>query len=168
MLFLLCFLGGWLSRAYKDRWPVMSWIIPCWVDPEFPERMEVTMCDWSLHAVRTEDAKAGDRLMLSTFRNTATRAFTRIDGDSECAVCMKPGTQVCVDGATAIFAHRNEHIVCTHHDCFEFVNGDVRFANNLPIGTICDVLQMPLERMRGPIEELDPLAGRRTMEDITA
>jgi hypothetical protein len=141
------------------------------------------MCDWSLHAVRTEDAKAGDRLILSTFRNTATRAFVQIDGDSECAVCMKPGTQVCIDGATAIFARKNEHIVCTHHDCFEFVNGDVRFANNLPLGTICDVLQLPVtkpvpcappDQVRGQeIEsmrriDIDRLAGRRTMEDITA
>jgi hypothetical protein len=133
------------------------------------------ICDWSLHAIRTEDAKAGDKLVLSSFMLTATRGFTRVDGDKDCAVCMKPGTQVCIDGCTAVFARKNEHIAACHHDCFEFVNGDVRYASNLPLGTICDVLQMPAPQAvqdatlaRKQEVLFDRLAGMRTMEDITA
>ena len=135
------------------------------------------ICDWSLHNIRTEDAKAGDKLILSSFPLTATRGFRKMDATADCATCMKPGTQVVIDGATAIFAQRNLHIVCTHHDCFEFVNGDVRFVTNLPLGMICDVLQLPAVKpvpmTRGdapciPIVRDTHIEDMRTMEDITA
>ncbi len=47
------------------------------------------MCDYSLHAVATRPAKAGEALVTTTFRGTSTKGFASVD-EPEVAVCLLP------------------------------------------------------------------------------
>jgi hypothetical protein len=51
------------------------------------------MCDYSLHAVQSRPAKAGDLLIMSTFANTFTRGFSAV-AEPGIAVCLLPGTEL--------------------------------------------------------------------------
>src|ERR1700753_960759 len=51
------------------------------------------MCDYSLHAVATRPAKAGETLITTTFRGTSTRGFASQD-DLEVAGCLLPGPEL--------------------------------------------------------------------------
>ena len=51
------------------------------------------MCDYSLHAVASRPAKAGERLVSTGFPRTATRGFAAVD-NRNVAVCLLPGTEL--------------------------------------------------------------------------
>jgi len=51
------------------------------------------MCDYSLHALATRPAKAGETLISTTFRGTSTRGFAS-ESEPTVAVCMMPGTEL--------------------------------------------------------------------------
>ena len=99
-----------------------------------------SMCDFSLHAVRSRPAKVGDRLTTRLF-NTGTRGF-RAPEDEGMAVCLLPGTKLSfadevkrsspwpwtervIGWKTAIFRQINKANPHTHHDALEFPNGQI-------------------------------------------
>lgn len=68
------------------------------------------MCDYSLHAVMSRDAKQGDELEVCEFHGTSTRGLraqaieVHADGSfgPNCAVCLQPGTEVVFDNPPPI------------------------------------------------------------------
>ena len=69
------------------------------------------MCDYSLHLVANRPARVGDELVSTRFRNPMTRGFVAI-GEPDVAVCLLPGTEVCV---------RSETWNATQHSAFSAV-----------------------------------------------
>jgi hypothetical protein len=51
-----------------------------------------SMCDYSLHSVKSRPAKVGDKLTTRNF-NTGTRGFAASE-DASMAVCVLPGTEL--------------------------------------------------------------------------
>jgi len=51
------------------------------------------MCDYSLHALATRDARVGETLVSTKFHLTTTRGFSGVS-DPEMAVCLRPGTEI--------------------------------------------------------------------------
>ena len=51
------------------------------------------MCDYSLHHLASRPAKVGDRLVSTSFINSATRGFAAV-GEPDVAVCLLPGTEI--------------------------------------------------------------------------
>ena len=51
------------------------------------------MCDYSLQAVASRPAKAGETLITTTFRGAGTRGFAA-EAEPEVAVCLLPGTEL--------------------------------------------------------------------------
>ena len=51
-----------------------------------------SMCDYSLHNVKSRPAKVGDKLTTRNF-NTGTRGFAAPE-DASTAVCVLPGTEL--------------------------------------------------------------------------
>src|SRR5437588_11381701 len=51
-----------------------------------------SMCDYSLHNVKSRPAKVGDKLTAHNF-NTGTRGFAAPE-DARTAVCVLPGTEL--------------------------------------------------------------------------
>ena len=51
------------------------------------------MCDYSLHAIASRAAEAGDKLVSTSFRSATTRGFAAED-NSQVAVCLRPGTEL--------------------------------------------------------------------------
>src|SRR5271157_2437572 len=62
-----------------------------------------SMCDYSLHNVKSRPAKVGDKLTTHHF-NTGTRGFAAPE-DASTAVCVLPGTELAF--ATAVRYGRN-------------------------------------------------------------
>ena len=144
------------------------------------------MCDYSLHAVRSEDARREDVLISTGFNSgwTPTRGFRREGGDPDTAICLLPGTEVAFEevilartpftngtGAvhntgyrTAVFAKKNEEHHSMHHDALEFPDGRFVMVTNLVLGQKCTVLQLPAPK---PVAK-SLLQAMRTLEDITA
>ena len=54
------------------------------------------MCDYSLEHVASRPAKVGDRLVSTSFGNSATRGFAEV-GEPNVAVCLRPGTELAFD-----------------------------------------------------------------------
>ncbi len=122
------------------------------------------MCDYSLHAVQSRAAKAGDVLITTEFPNTVTRGFAAV-GEPEMAVCLLPGTELAFDddvfcthpfarffprmrfgnvGARlARFRKIEQHLTDTHHDALEFANGKIVLLTKLRAGQTATVLQLP-------------------------
>jgi hypothetical protein len=92
-----------------------------------------SMCDYSLHNVKSRPAKVGDKLTTHNF-NTGTRGFAAPE-DARTAVCVLPGTELAfatevrcgrggffgwkvsaVNHTTAIFRQINKDEPLTHHD----------------------------------------------------
>jgi hypothetical protein len=51
------------------------------------------MCDYSLELIASRPAKAGDKLVSTSFPDTPTRGFASAD-DRSVAVCLLPGTEL--------------------------------------------------------------------------
>lgn len=119
---------------------------------------EITMCDYSLHAVASRPAKVGERLMSTTFRGTETRGFATAD-DLNTAVCLMPGTELVFDSNvrvssgflfkrkiecnTARFREIDEDQPYRHHDALEMADGQVVLVTDLCPGQYATVLQLP-------------------------
>jgi hypothetical protein len=122
-----------------------------------------SMCDYSLHNVRSRPAETGDRLMTTKFRGTMTRGFAAVD-EQEVAVCLRPGTELVFDrdaelgntfarwlpflrrkpaGRVARFRQANVERHDTHHDALEFADGTVVLLTCLRPGQRATILQLP-------------------------
>src|SRR4029077_7703350 len=55
-----------------------------------------SMCDYSLHLVRSRPAQIEDKLVTTEFNNSITRGFAAV-GEPKVAVCLRPGTEVVFD-----------------------------------------------------------------------
>jgi len=124
------------------------------------------MCDYSLHAVQSRPARAGDLLVTSDFRNAVTRGFSAV-GEPEVAVCISPGTELAFSEDAAIdhplaklfprmrfgsigarlarFRKINQGATYTHQDALEFANGKVVLLTKLRPGQKAMVLQLPAQ-----------------------
>jgi len=122
------------------------------------------MCDYSLHAVKSRPAKAGDMLVTTKFAGTDTRGFSAI-GEPRLAVCLMPGTELAFDedagcdhpfakllprmrlgsigSRLARFRQINKESSNAHHDALEFANGKVVLLTRLRPGQRATVLQLP-------------------------
>ena len=107
-----------------------------------------TMCDYSLHSVKSRPAKVGDKLTTHDF-GTGTRGFAASE-DMNVAVCVLPGTELSfaeevkclptglivwrdkvIDHKTAIFRQINKDKVAAHHDTLEFPDGRIALLTTL-------------------------------------
>jgi hypothetical protein len=116
------------------------------------------MCDYSLHAVATRPAKAGETLITTTFRGTSTRGFAS-EGEPEVAVCLLPGTELAFTenvqyDSRWIWTRRANFRVGKlgeidrqqsdrHHDTIEFPDGSHVLVTLLCEGQRATVLQLP-------------------------
>jgi hypothetical protein len=120
-----------------------------------------SMCDYSLHSVKSRPAKVGDKLTTRNF-NTGTRGFAASE-DSSVAVCVLPGTELAfvravscrprgfswkasiINHTTAIFRQVNKDNPLTHHDALEFPDGQVVLLTDLFEHQQATVLQLPAQ-----------------------
>jgi hypothetical protein len=116
------------------------------------------MCDYSLHAVATRPATAGETLITTTFRGTSTRGFASED-EPEVAVCLLPGTELAFAenvkyDSRWIWTRRanfrvgklgeiDRHVPDRHHDTIEFPDGSHVLVTLLCEGQRATVLQLP-------------------------
>jgi len=114
------------------------------------------MCDYSLHAVASRPAKAGEHLVSTGFPRTATRGFAAID-NRNVAVCLLPGTELAFDkdiecsrafffvrrmgASTARF--RQLEIHDSHRDALELPDGRIVMVTDLRPNQRARVLQLP-------------------------
>lgn len=123
------------------------------------------MCDYSLHAVASRPAQAGDQLITTGFRGTSSRGFAARE-DRSVAVCLRAGTEIAFQnepiqaGAFAAVARyfgfgtvgaklarfRKLHIeqYDDHHDALEFANGKIVYLTTLRPGQEAVILQLPV------------------------
>jgi hypothetical protein len=114
------------------------------------------MCDYSLHAVASRAAKAGERLVSTSFPRTTTRGFAA-DDNRNVAVCLLPGTELAFDkeiectralfftkrmgASTARF--RQLEIHDSHRDALELPDGRIVMVTDLKPNQHASVLQLP-------------------------
>jgi hypothetical protein len=142
-----------------------------------------SMCDYSLHAVRSRAARAGDRLISTRFPGTETRGFAAV-GEPGVAVCLLPGTELVFereietvhafarllpsfrfgmqDERLARFRQIDGRQPRVHHDALELANGRIVLVTKLREGQHATVLQLPkfgkADVSRRPPEAAEPLA----------
>jgi hypothetical protein len=116
-----------------------------------------SMCDYSLHNVKSRSAKVGDKLTTQSF-NTGTIGFAAPE-DTNMAVCVLPGTELAfaskvsclgrfaetINHSTAIFRQINKDKPHTHHDALEFPDGQIVLLTGLDEGQQATVLQLPAQ-----------------------
>jgi len=116
------------------------------------------MCDYSLHAVASRPAQAGETLVTTTFRGTSTRGFAS-EKDLSVAVCMLPGTELAfeedvkydnswiwtreIEARVGKFGKIDPDIPDRHHDAVEFPDGTYILVTQLCEGQKVTVLQLP-------------------------
>jgi hypothetical protein len=120
-----------------------------------------SMCDYSLHNVKSRPAKVGDKLTTRNF-HTGTRGFAAPE-DADTAVCVLPGTELAfaktvrrnlrggsvawklgtIDHTTAIFRQVNKLNPHIHHDALEFPDGQIVLLTDVMEGQEATVLQLP-------------------------
>jgi hypothetical protein len=128
---------------------------------------EIQMCDYSLHTVKTRNAKVDDKLIVHNF-GTGTRGFADPTQDMAAgcatAVCVKPGTEIAfdepiraiiatfvtvesptLDHKVAIFRQVSRDEERVHHDALELPDGQIIKLTNLYEGQRAKVLQLPAE-----------------------
>ena len=117
-----------------------------------------SMCDYSLHATASRPAKAGDKLISTSFLKTSTRAFAS-ENDLNVAVCLLPGTELGFDSevkyyrnwlwptkagfSVARFRKIGASSYDPHQDALEFPNGQIVLLTTLVRGQRACVLQLP-------------------------
>ena len=134
-----------------------------------------SMCDYSLHSVKSRPAKIGEKLRTQLF-NLGTRGFASPE-DANTAVCVLPGTELAFTApvrcsargyllgwkpevlkhTTAIFRQVNKDNPHTHHDALEFPDGKVVLLTNLLEGQEATVLQLPAQ----PVTAAEIIAQER-------
>ena len=122
------------------------------------------MCDYSLHAVASRPATAGETLVTSRFDLTTTRGFTGLD-NPRVAVCLRPGTEIAfeadvrrermmfhqsVGARLARFRQIDLDSPMHHHDALEFSNGSVVLLTDLVPGQRAAVVQLPANPVEAP------------------
>lgn len=134
------------------------------------------MCDYSLHAIASRPAVAGETVISTSFPKTSTRGFA-----SECergvAVCLLPGTELAFDqvvkysrswiwpkNSGSCFAKfckipSGSH---EHHDALEFPDGSVVLLTLLIAGQRARVIQLPVT------EKIVKRANSRLVEPLLA
>jgi len=130
------------------------------------------MCDYSLHHVATRPAKLEDKLVTTKFTNSITRGFAAVD-EPHVAVCLLPGTELAFDENVecepsfgigilpnkkigqrlARFRQINTDNAVTHHDAFEFPDGQVVLLTRLCEGQHATVLQLPAGTRSTPAQQ---------------
>jgi hypothetical protein len=115
------------------------------------------MCDYSLELIMSRPARAGDKLVSTSFPNTPTRGFATAD-DRSVAVCLLPGTELAFeeeircDGVifswspghkVAKFQQINRDKPHLHRDALEFPDGKIVLLTQLSEGQHATVLQLP-------------------------
>src|SRR5262249_27032878 len=115
------------------------------------------MCDYSLELIRSRPAKAGDKLVSTSFPNTPTRGFAAAV-DRSIAVCLLPGTELSFEEEIrcerVIFSWGLGHKVAkfqqvnrgkshVHRDALEFPDGKIVLLTQLSEGQHATVLQLP-------------------------
>ena len=118
------------------------------------------MCDYSLHSVRTRQAKVGEKLVTHDF-GTGTRGFAAPE-DCSVAVCLLPGTELAFEkpvtyqsalifrtntGHTvAIFRQINKGALHVNHDALEFPDGETVLLTRLSERQNATVLTLPTQQ----------------------
>jgi hypothetical protein len=120
---------------------------------------ENPMCDYSLHAVASRPAKAGEQLVTTGFYGTCTRGFATKE-EPGVAVCLLTGTELAFE--TNVKYNRNWMSTkttgfrvarfCTiepkgpeqHRDALWFPDGTTVLVNVLSEGQYARVLQLPV------------------------
>src|SRR6188508_516775 len=113
-----------------------------------------SMCDYSLELIRSRPAKAGDKLVSTSFPNTPTRSFAAAD-DHSVAVCLLPGTELSFEEEIRCdgmifswspgpkFQQVNKGKRHVYHDALEFPDGKIVLLTQLREGQYATVLQLP-------------------------
>lgn len=116
------------------------------------------MCDYSLHAVASRSAIAGETLVTTNFRGTSTRGFAS-EAEPSVAVCLRPGTELAfvenvryeswlwtktVRTRVAVFNTIERQVPDRHHDAVEFADGKHLLVTQLCEGQRVTVLQLPV------------------------
>jgi hypothetical protein len=134
------------------------------------------MCDYSITADSTRDAKAGDQLVTKWFRTSV--GFADVN-DTNCAVCLKVGTEVAfargyvltkdwplwhrkVRSSVATFRKVDTRYNHEHHDALEFDNGRIIKLHDLVAGQQATVLTLPVsedEKRKEPKRHPVPTHG---------
>jgi hypothetical protein len=141
--------------------PLAQFLLFCRLGLETTEEV-FSMCDYSLHNVKSRPAKVGDKLITRNF-NTGTRGFAAPE-DAGTAVCVLPGTELAfakqvsceprgffgwnakaVNHTTAIFRQINKDEPRTHHDALEFPDGQIVLLTDLLERQEATVLQLPAQ-----------------------
>jgi hypothetical protein len=118
------------------------------------------MCDYSLHSVRTRQAKVGEKLVTHDF-GTGTRGFAAPE-DYTVAVCLLPGTELAFEqpvtyqsglifrtnsGHTvAIFRQINKGALHINRDALEFPDGKTVLLTRLSERQNATVLTLPTQQ----------------------
>ena len=143
-----------------------------------------SMCDYSLHTVRSRPAQVGDKLKTYNF-NTGTTGFAAPE-DTNMAVCVLPGTElafatavVChsprvlgwkrqtIKQTTAIFRQINNDVRYTHRHALEFPDGQMVLLTRLAAGQEATVLQLPAQPLTGrEVQANEP--GLHAREPVSA
>jgi hypothetical protein len=117
-----------------------------------------SMCDYSLHNVKTRPARVGDKLVTRRFWS-ATGGFCAPE-NIHVAVCLLPGTELSfayevmrsrlwpwtanvIHHKAAIFRQVNLDCPHAHHDALEFPDGEIVLLTFLMEGQQATVLQLP-------------------------
>ena len=135
------------------------------------------MCDYSLHAVESRAAEAGETLVVSRFPGTSTRGFASPEAPSV-AVCLRPGTEVAFDeeacregilfrkkmgDRVARFRQVDADNPCMHHDALEFPDGSIVKVNELIVGQRARIVQLPADPAR--VREMPESTDRQVVPD---
>jgi len=132
------------------------------------------MCDYSLELVASRPAKAGDKLVSTSFPHTITRGFASAD-EPNVAVCLLPGTELAFDKEVrcetgkliawrwlghkvARFRQVNTSRSNVNHDSLEFPDGRIVLLTQLCKGQHATVLQLPA-LPRVTVDEAQPQAS---------
>jgi hypothetical protein len=137
------------------------------------------MCDYSLEHVASRPAKVGDKLVSTSFGNSATRGFAAV-GEPDVAVCLLPGTEIAFDkevecdDSYGLYTRKLRETVArfrqidvdkphTHHDALEFPDGRYVMVTRLSRGQHATVLQLPAKPQAEKTTEkhVDTAAVRR-------
>lgn len=130
------------------------------------------MCDYSLEAFKSREARVGDQLVSGHITNpdlppsylswSFTRGLHEVS-DNTCAVCLQEGTEVAFKDEpvrffgwplfakwkTATFKKLQAKDRYSHRDALVFPDGKVRLLHNLRPGQRLVVLQLPSKKVDG-------------------
>ena len=126
------------------------------------------MCDYSLDLILSRPARAGDKLVSTSFPHTSTRGFASVE-DRSVAVCLLPGTELAFEKevqrdigmvfgwklghSLAKFQHVNKNQPNVNHDALEFPDGKIVLLTQLREGQYATVLQLPALPSRGAVHD---------------